>query len=115
MYILLTVTKYKKMVNEMLEKNKELFDQFRQTHDKYSLKPQENQEEFNQLGFKVRDVIRKYENILCGKSESSGYSQYSSNLAEKFQDEIRHVFPKIDSIGVKISDSFQNKLKKIKL
>ena len=98
----------------MLEKNKELFDQFRQTHDKYSLKPQENQEEFNQLGFKVRDVIRKYENILCGKSESSGYSQYSSNLAEKFQDEIRHVFPKIDSIGVKISDSFQNKLKKIK-
>ncbi len=109
------MTKYKKMVNEMLEKEKSLFDEFRAVHNKYALKPKENQEEFNRVGQKVQPIIRKYENILCGKSESTGYGAYTGSLAQKFQDEIRKVFPKIDFIGVKIVDPFANKLKRIKV
>ncbi|MBI4029408.1 MAG: hypothetical protein HY376_03505 [Candidatus Blackburnbacteria bacterium] len=110
------MTKYKMIFNEMLEKNGELFDEFRVIHDKYALHPEENQEEFNIIGRKVQDVIRRFENILCGKSETSGYSQYSSNLAQKFQDEIRAHFPKIDFVGIKIGSSEpQFNLKKINL
>lgn len=99
----------------MVEKNKELFDAFEKVHVAYTLDPEENQEEFNKLGRRVRDAMRKYENILCGKSESSGYSQYSSSLAQKFQDEVRIHFPKIDFIGVVASQEPAFNLKKIKL
>lgn len=109
------MTKYKEMVQEMLEKEKALFDEFRQVHNKYALNPKENEAKFNTVGRKVQPIIRKYENILCGKSENTGYGAYSSNLAQKFQDEIRKVFPKIDFIGVKISDPFTDNLKRIKV
>lgn len=100
----------------MLEKNPELFNEFRRIHDQYTLAPEQYQEEFNTVGRKVQDVIRRFENILCGKSETSGYSQYSSNLAQKFQDEIRTHFPKIDFIGIKVaSTQTPFNIKRIKL
>ena len=99
----------------MLEKEKALFDKFRIIHNKYALNPKENEAKFTEIGQKVQPVIRKYENILCGKSENTGYGAYSSSLAQKFQDEVRRVFPKIDFIGVKISDPFSDNLKRIKV
>lgn len=100
----------------MLEKNPELFEEFRAVHNRYTLDPEQHQEEFNNVGRRVQDVVRRYENILCGKSENTGYSQYSSSLAQKFQDEVRAHFPKIDFIGVKIGSATpQFNLKKIDL
>ncbi len=94
------MTKTQKVVVDMLEHNKELFDCFREIHDKFALDPEPNRDKFNEIGRDIQDVMRRYENILCGKSESSGYSKFSTNLADKFQAEVKSIFPKINSIGV---------------
>jgi len=95
------MTKYKQTVSDMLEYNHELFSSFKVIHDQYMEDPESNKEEFNQEGEKVMRIIRKYENILCGKSESGKYGKFSSNLSDKFWDEIRIHFPKIDFVGTK--------------
>lgn len=94
------MAKYKQVFDEMIFKNKELFDSFKEIHDKYSLKPKEYQQQFNKTGEEVQMVIRKYENMLCKHSESGGFGKFSSGLAEKFWEEIQKMFPKIDEIGV---------------
>lgn len=94
------MTKYKKAVSEMLEYNHDLFVEFKKLHDKFSEDPQSVKEQFNTEGEKVLRVIRRYENQLCGKSESGIYSKYSENLSEKFWEEIRTHFPKIGHIGM---------------
>lgn len=96
------MTRYKEAVKEMLEQNKELFDNFRPIHDKYSEDPEKWQDQFNAEGRIISDVLRRWENKLCGKSERGTYGKYSSNLAEKFRSEVKVHFPKIDFIGVKI-------------
>lgn len=93
------MTKYKQVFTEMLEYNKDLFDSFRSVHSQYELDPQAAQQLFNQEGEKVLRVIRRYENILCGKSENGKYGKFSSTLSEKFWGEIRLLFPQVDSIG----------------
>lgn len=87
----------------MLTKNKDLFDEFKKVHDLYEADPVKHQKQFDEIGRDVQDVIRRYENILCGKSEGSGYGKFSTQLADKFQSEIKSVFPKIDCIGLEIS------------
>jgi len=85
----------------MLEENKELFDTFKQVHDAFVLAPDANKDRFNQIGSEVLDIIRHYERVLCGKTESGQYGKFSSNLAQKFWDGIRQVYPKIDFVGIK--------------
>jgi len=94
-------TKYKEYFQLMLENNKELFDEFRRVHDKFVLDPSAMQEEFNEVGGRVRRVIHEWEDKLCNRSQKTGYGQYAGKLAEKFQEEIRKEFPKIDSVGIK--------------
>ena len=94
------MTKFKQTYDEMLRFNQELFEKFQKIHDEYVLDPKDKQNEFNEIGREVQDVIMRYENILCGHSEGSGYGKYSSNLADKFHLEIKKHFPKIDFIGV---------------
>jgi len=91
--------KYKQVFSEMLEYNRDLFESFRSIHSRYELDPESLQLVFNEEGEKVLRVIRRYENTLCGKSESGKYGKFSSSLSEKFWGEIRFHFPKIDSIG----------------
>lgn len=93
------MTKYKAFVQDMLSSHKELFDVFKKLHDDYAKEPEKWQKEFNDKGEEVLTVIRRYENMLCGHSENSGFGKYSSKLAEKFWAEVRAVFPKIDYIG----------------
>lgn len=95
--------KYKQVFGEMLEYNKDLFDAFRQIHSQYELDPEATQALFNEEGEKVLRIIRRYENILCGKSESGKYGKFSSTLSDKFWSEIRLHFPQIDSVGKLIS------------
>jgi hypothetical protein len=95
------VTKYKETVQKMVSENSVLFTNFKNIHDRYGLHLDTNlQEEFNTIGKEVMKVIREYENKLCGRSESNGYASYSGNLAQKFMDEIRKLFPHIDRVGI---------------
>jgi hypothetical protein len=93
-------TKYQEYFQRMLQENKSLFDEFKNIHDRYGLEEEKLQKEFNEIGSKVQTVIRNWEDKLCGRSEGSGYASYSGNLAQKFQDEVRKVFPLIDNIGI---------------
>ncbi len=100
----------------MLEENKVLFETFKNIHDQYGLNPERFQAEFNEVGEKVMLVVRHYEDKLCKRSEGSGYASFTGTLAEKFQVELKKVFPMIDNIGIKAStanDTFV--LKKINL
>ncbi len=93
------MTKTKQVLQEMMEAHKDLFNRFRIVHDKYAVDPEKWQKEFNEIGEEVQDIMRKYERILCGHTEAGKYSKFSTNLSEKFKDEIRKEFPRIDFIG----------------
>jgi hypothetical protein len=95
------MTKYQKYVSEMMEKHEALFKEFRHVHDNFIKDPDTAKSEFNRIGSEVLVVIREYENRLCGHSERGMYGKFSSNLAEKFQNEVRKIFPKIDFVGIK--------------
>jgi hypothetical protein len=107
------MTRFREVYNQMVSDNKALFDAFQATHDAYSLDPATNQDEFNEKGKEIMAIVRHYEDILCGKSEGTGYGAFSGKLAEKFQEEVRKHFPKIDHVGVKIKPGFG--IKKINL
>jgi hypothetical protein len=97
------MSKYQQYFQNMLKTHQELFDQFTVIHQNYQNDPLKYQKEFDEVGRDVQDVVRKYENLLCAQSEGSGYSRYSSNLAEKFQKEVKILFPKIDCVGLEES------------
>lgn len=95
------MVRYKEYVKKMIEENPKLFGEFRTLHDKYSNEQENYQDEYNLVGEKIQEVIKEYENRVCANTERGMYSHYSGNLAEKFQNEIRAVFPMIDFIGIK--------------
>lgn len=84
----------------MLVQNKGLFEEFKKVHDNFAQDPETWKDQFNQMGMDVLDVIRRYENRLCSHSENSGYGKFSTKLADKFHEEVKAFFPKIDSIGI---------------
>ncbi len=95
------MTKSQQYFQDMMEYNKEIFDNFAKIHDEYSKDPEKFQQEFNEEGEKVLAIIRNYENMLCGQSEGGKYGKFSSNLSDTFWGIIRKQFPKIDFIGLK--------------
>jgi len=99
------MTKYRKYFLEMMEKNEWLFGEFKKVHDNYSRDPFKYQVEFNRLGKAVVEEIREWERKLCRHSERGQFGVFSSNLADKFWKEVRIYFPKIDYVGVKLSES----------
>ena len=106
------MTKYKEYFDKMVSENKEAFSVFTQIHFEYSIDQDANQEKFNREGEKIQKIIHEYEDRLCKNSEGAGFGKYTTNLAEKFQAEVRSHFPLIDHIGI-IVNKFS--LKKIKL
>lgn len=94
------MSKFQKYFLEMVESHKELFDHFKKTHAEYVETDGANQEEFNTLGAQVMEIVRDYEKLLTSKSDSTSYAKFSSNLSDKFMDQVRRVYPKIDFIGV---------------
>lgn len=97
------MTKYKQLFDEMLGKNRDLFIRFKITHDMYANDRKTWAAQFNDEGEKVLEIVRDYENRLCGHSEQGQYSKFSANLAEKFWAEVRKNYPRIDFVGVKVS------------
>lgn len=120
--IVKNMTKYQKYFNQMLKKNKKLFKDFESIHNRYVLEPQKYQEEFNEVGKPIVEVIKEYENRLCGHSEKGIYGKFSSTLAEKFWNLVRQTYSKVDFVGVKIkrpakkeNQEISFEIKKIKL
>ena len=95
------MTKYHEYFQLMVSENQELFEHFKKLHDYYSLNPNRYQLAFNVEGEKIVAVIREYERKLCGHSEKGKYGKFSSGLADKFWEQVRKQFPKIDFVGVK--------------
>lgn len=87
----------------MMEEHKELFDQFKEIHDQYSINPKANQAKFNNIGEEVTAVIRIYEKQLCANMKTGKYGAFSTNVSSKLWDEMRMIFPKINFIGIIIS------------
>ena len=94
---------YQETYEVMIDENKALFDSFFRIHEEYVLHPDVSQQQFNEIGRRVQDVIHDYERRLCGKTEGGQYSKFSTKLSEKFWEIIRKDFPKIDYIGVTAS------------
>lgn len=94
------MTKYREYFERMITNEKEAFDKFTKLHMQYSLDQDKLQEEFNKEGGKIVTIIREWESKLCSTSEKAGYGGYTSNLSEKFWQEVRKSFPLIDYVGV---------------
>jgi hypothetical protein len=93
------MSKYQQLFDEMLDQNRDIFEKFGKAHKNYTENPEIYQNEFDETGRDIQDIIRRYENRLCSKSESGGYGKYSTNLSEKFQKLVHERFPKIDFVG----------------
>ncbi len=97
------MTKYKQYFKEMLSANQTAFDDFKKIHDQFALDRMKYQDEFNRQGEVVVEIIHDWEKRLCARMEGGKNGVYSANLSEKFKDEIKKVYPKIDLVGVKLS------------
>lgn len=94
------MTKTKIIFQEMISQNQVIFDSFKKIHDQYVTNPKEWKIKFNEEGQKILDLIRTYEGRLCAHTENGGYGRYSTNLADKFWQEIRNYLPRIDEVGI---------------
>lgn len=92
--------KYKEYIEKMLVDHDGLFAEFSKLHSKYERLGSGAQTEFNEVGKKVVEIAREYEDRLCRQSESGGYGKYTAGLAEKFQNELRKLYPLIDNVGI---------------
>lgn len=106
------MTKYREYFERMITNEKKAFDKFTKLHMQYSLDQDGLQDKFNEEGAKIMTIIRQWEQKLCSSSEKAGYGGYTTNLSEKFWQEIRKSYPLIDYVGVKV-DKF--KISKINL
>lgn len=92
------MTKYKQQFQDMVEGHADLFAEFRQSYDQFKQNPKVYGDEFNRVGEKVKQIVQRYDNLLCLKSESGKYGKFSQNLSEKFWEEVRKTYPYIDEL-----------------
>jgi hypothetical protein len=93
----------------MVEENKEAFNSFTSSHFEYSTNEDKYQDDFNAAGEKILKIIHEWEDRLCKNSEKAGFSSYTGNLAEKFQEEVRGHIPLIDHVGIIVKASSSKK------
>lgn len=93
------MAKYKEYFQEMIMQNKETFDAFKKLHDSYVNDPKKYQKEFETERSEMTLLIQRHVNRLCMKMESGKYGKFSSGLADKFWEEVRLYFPKIDELS----------------
>jgi len=98
------MTKYKQYFKKMLSDHSQLFENFQKTHSQYLKDRHAWQETFNIQGKQVVDIIQQYESKLCSHSEKGQFGKFSDKLAEKFQAEVKKLFPLIDFVGVTIEE-----------
>lgn len=94
------MSKHQTIYQEMLTNNPELFSSFKVVHEQFASDKNTYRKKFNEIGEQVVDTIRKYEKMLCSKTDSGGYGKYSSGLSDRFWENVRRDFPLIDFVGV---------------
>lgn len=94
------MAKYKQYFEEMIMQNKDAFDEFKKLHDAYIKDPKKFQKEFEEKRTDITLLIQRYINRLCMRMESGKYGKFSSGLADKFWEEVRLHFPKIDEMTI---------------
>ena len=94
--------KYKQIFETIWNENKILFQKFLLLNNDYSdtKKRKSLEEKFQTIGKQVRDLLLEGEQDLCRQMEKSEHRFYSSNLSEKYWDEVRKYFKYIDLVGV---------------
>lgn len=95
------MVKYKEFFKIMFEQNKEQFQKFMLLNQDYLKDKKKFKEQFDREGREVLDIVQFWERKLCKQMESGNKSVYSSNLADKFREEVKKIFPCIDEVGVK--------------
>jgi hypothetical protein len=96
-------TRYKKTLENIWERNKDLFQEFFILNSDYA-DPQTRiflEDKFQEVGTKVKRLLQEGENDLCRHMEKSEHRVFSSKLADKYWDEVRKYFKYIDLVGVK--------------
>src|SRR5690606_9808512 len=101
--IVYPMPKYRDYFRQMLEVHKDEFEKFAEVHAKYQLDQNKWQEEYNKIGAPIKNILYEWEKKLCGHSEKGNFAKFSSQLAEKFQQEVKAFFPLVDFIGVKVN------------
>ncbi len=94
-------SKYKQFYKDMVQQNSELFDQFKIVHDNFVEDSEKHKKEFNEVGEKVMEIVRSFEQRLTSQMTGSGYGKFSNNVTDKFRDEIKKEYPKIEFVGIK--------------
>lgn len=92
--------KYKEFYKNTVEGNKTIFARFIEIHDKYSKDKDKFEHEFHEIGSEIMTILKKAEDKLCFQTENGRYGKFSSQLAEKFWEEIKKDFPLIDTVQV---------------
>lgn len=87
----MAITKFEKQYNDMMTRNKKVFD------DLKSLSNKPKSEDFRQTQLKALRVIKINEDALCSKTEKNkSFSSFSMQLSDKFWERIRAEYPEID-------------------
>ncbi|MGI5828187.1 MAG: hypothetical protein ACOX6V_04185 [Patescibacteria group bacterium] len=94
--------KYKQYFEEMFTQNRELFMRFKFLCDDYGKNKQKYKEQFDREGKIILEIVKDWEARLCGHMEKGDNAVFSSNLADKFWEEVRAYFPYIDMVGMKV-------------
>lgn len=105
------MTKYKQYFQRMLEQNKKAFESFKKVHASYRLDEDKWQDKFNKQGEKILSIVHEWENKLCRQSEKAGYALFTTNLSEKFREEVKKEFPLIDHVGIVVKKFSLPKIK----
>jgi len=94
--------KFKRIFEIIWGENEELFKKFLLLNNDYAdpKNRKDLEEEFQTIGKQVRDLLLEGEQDLCRQIEKSQHRFYSSNLSEKYWDEVRRYFKYIDQVGV---------------
>lgn len=86
----MALPKFEKQYQEMLKTDGEVFAELKLK----GAKPKS--EAFKEVQRKALRVIHQNENMLCSRTESTHFSNFSAGLADKFWEKIRANYPEID-------------------
>lgn len=92
----MAIPKYKKLFDEMYDLNKALFDEYEAMLGKYDKDKKAYASSAVDLQNKLLRLLKKTEDRLCMRSETTGHANYSLALAEKFWEVVRARVPRID-------------------
>lgn len=95
----MSAPKYKQYYELMKNQNQSLYNQFREVHDRFATK-KDNEAEFHQVGREFLDVVRDWERRLCSGMERGRYVNYSAKLSEKYWEVVNADFPLASEVGV---------------